>query len=608
MVQEERDRLAALVASMQDEVWFADLQKRFTLANPAALRAFGLATGETKDVEELAAGLEVLRPDGSPRPVEETPPLRALKGEVINNEQEIIRTPASGELRYRQVNATPVRDNDGKIIGSVSVVRDITGRKRAEAALREAAQQWQATFDGVTDAIFLLDGEQHIMRCNQAAARLLGRPMKELVGRHCWEIVHHGDHAIPECPFRRSLHSHKRETMELAMLDRWFLVTVDPLLDANGKYQGAVHILSDITERKQSEEQLKELNLTLEQRVAERTAALRESEERLRAILNTVADAIITTDGQGTIIGVNPALEQMFGHTKAQLLGGNIAMLFPASHGKEYGRHPGKFGRGWIADFLGTRREAQGLRKDGTVFPIDVAVTKVDHLDLFTGVIRDVTHRKQIESDVLHISEQERAGIAADLHDGVCQELVGINFMAAGLLHDLRRLDPFLAKQLREIVAAISQAADHTRQVARGMDPVIREGDGLMHALRQLAATVSRTHRMQCVFLCPVPVLIPEPRIAFQLYRVAQEAIHNAIRHGQAKRVTLRLVGEAGTIQLQIIDNGCGLPAHVTAGDGMGLRSMSCRIGVIGGKFSIGRRKRGGTEVRCIVPDPTATK
>ena len=85
----------------------------------------------------------MLRPDGSPRPVEESPPLRALKGEVVTNQEEMIETPARGELRYRQVSPAPVRDRDDNIIGSVSVVRDITEQKRAEMALREAEKKYR---------------------------------------------------------------------------------------------------------------------------------------------------------------------------------------------------------------------------------------------------------------------------------------------------------------------------------------------------------------------------------------------------------------------------------------------------------------------------------
>ena len=138
--REQRDRLVALINSIRDEVWFADPEKHFTLMNPEACREFAVAAGDVVDVEHLAASLEVLRPDGSPRPVDEAPPLRALRGEVVRDQEEWVRTPATGEVRIRQVNAAPVHDAAGHIIGSVSVVRDITARKRAETALRQTKE------------------------------------------------------------------------------------------------------------------------------------------------------------------------------------------------------------------------------------------------------------------------------------------------------------------------------------------------------------------------------------------------------------------------------------------------------------------------------------
>ncbi len=143
VVQEEKDRLSSLVNSINDEVWFADTQKRFTLVNPTALREFSLDFAVALDVKKFAEGLEVHRPDGSPRPLEEAPPLRALQGEVIKNQEEIIRTPLTGELRFRQVSAAPVKDAAGHIIGAVSVVRDITERKRAEEVLQHRTFELQ---------------------------------------------------------------------------------------------------------------------------------------------------------------------------------------------------------------------------------------------------------------------------------------------------------------------------------------------------------------------------------------------------------------------------------------------------------------------------------
>jgi PAS domain S-box-containing protein len=135
----EKDRLSALVNSISDEIWFSDLAGKFTLVNPSGIQEFALDDAGAIDVRNLAAGLEVLRPDGSPRPIEETPPLRALTGEVVIKQEEMIRTPATGQIRHRQVSASPVRNTWGHIIGSVSVVRDITDQKCIEAERR----QWE---------------------------------------------------------------------------------------------------------------------------------------------------------------------------------------------------------------------------------------------------------------------------------------------------------------------------------------------------------------------------------------------------------------------------------------------------------------------------------
>jgi PAS domain S-box-containing protein len=137
-VAAEKERLSLVLGSITDEVWFVDRQGRFTLANPSALREFGYSNVQGVEVDRLAQTLMVLRPDGSARPSHQAPPLRALAGEKIVGEEEIVQTPRAGELRHREVNAAPVRDHGGQIIGAVAVVRDITQHKRAQAALRDA--------------------------------------------------------------------------------------------------------------------------------------------------------------------------------------------------------------------------------------------------------------------------------------------------------------------------------------------------------------------------------------------------------------------------------------------------------------------------------------
>jgi PAS domain S-box-containing protein len=143
-IKEERDRLNSLINSMNDEVWVADAQGKLIMINPAVTNEFGLeVTPDGIAVQKVASSFEAYRPDGSLRPPEEAPPSRALRGEVIKDQEEIVMTPARGELRYRLVSATPFRDANGQIIGSVSVVRDITDRKKAEDRLKRSNVELQ---------------------------------------------------------------------------------------------------------------------------------------------------------------------------------------------------------------------------------------------------------------------------------------------------------------------------------------------------------------------------------------------------------------------------------------------------------------------------------
>ncbi|MBU0544925.1 MAG: PAS domain S-box protein [Proteobacteria bacterium] len=145
---------------------------------------------------------------------------------------------------------------DRKFLVGVGI--DISERKKIEEKEARTAQEWQSTFDSTNNAIWILDQDQRVLRSNRTAERFFHRPCGELIGKHCWEIVHGTAQPIPECPLLRARKSLCRETMELQVGEVWFEVTVDPILDAAGRYAGAVHSIIDITERKRAEERLKE--------------------------------------------------------------------------------------------------------------------------------------------------------------------------------------------------------------------------------------------------------------------------------------------------------------------------------------------------------------
>jgi two-component system, NarL family, sensor histidine kinase UhpB len=140
-VRQERDKLAALINSISDEVWFMDMNAQLVLANVSAYREFQLEKGKPINLKEMFGKIRAVNLDGSPRLVENDPPLMAISGKEIRNQEEIIRTPRKGELRHRQISSSPVKDQDGNIIGAVSVIRDITEIKKAEERLRKSEEQ-----------------------------------------------------------------------------------------------------------------------------------------------------------------------------------------------------------------------------------------------------------------------------------------------------------------------------------------------------------------------------------------------------------------------------------------------------------------------------------
>ena len=193
-VQEEKNRLSALLNSIQDEVWFADTEKRFTLINPSALQEFGLdvSSGEIT-VEELVRSLEVYRSDGSPRPVDEAPPLRALRGEAVRNQEEIIRTPARGDLRHREVNSAPVRDRDGTVIGSLSVVRDITERKRMEQELRQSERLYRAIGESINYGVWVCAPDGRNIYASESFLKMVGQTQEECSSFGWGNVLHPDD-------------------------------------------------------------------------------------------------------------------------------------------------------------------------------------------------------------------------------------------------------------------------------------------------------------------------------------------------------------------------------------------------------------------------------
>jgi PAS domain S-box-containing protein len=375
-------------------------------------------------------------------------------------------------------------------------------------------------------------------------------------------------------------------------------VSVAPIRNAAGRVVAASTIMRDITEQRHS------------------AAALEDRQQRMRAILDTAADAIVTIDERGTIESVNPATERLFGYREGELVGRNVKSLMPEPFYSEHDGYLRRYLRTGQARIIGVGREVTGLRKDASTFPMNLSVSevRVGRRRLFTGIVHDLTERRRLERQIMETAANEQRRIGQDLHDGLCQDLIGIAFGIDALARSA--LTDELRKPVENLAASIREAAGQARRLAHGLNPVDLKAGGLAIALENLAVKVSDSFRIRCAFVWDRVAHVREDATATHLYRIAQEAVGNAIRHGQATLVKISLFQRSGgAVVLSIEDNGKGMrraiAERVKQGlvlsdrnkptGGIGLQTMHYRARVIGGTFAVAPRRGRGTIVTCTI-------
>jgi len=218
------------------------------------------------------------------------------------------------------------------------------------------------------------------------------------------------------------------------------------------------------------------------------------------------------------------------------------------------------------------------------------------------GVGFDITERKGLEEAILEISAREQRRIAQDLHDGLGQHLTGIAFMCKVLEQKLSDKSLPEAVEAAKIVKMVNQAIDNTRQLARGLHPVAAEPLGLMSALKKWANEVEGLFHIGCNFHCEKPLQIHDANLATHLYRIAQEAVNNAIRHGKSRNILISLSGKNETGTLVIQDDGDGFPKKPASPPGVGLSIMNYRADMVGGSLKVQPNQERGITVTCMFP------
>jgi PAS domain S-box-containing protein len=336
----------------------------------------------------------------------------------------------------------------------------------------------------------------------------------------------------------------------------------------------------------------------------------RDSSARVHAIVNTLVDGIITIDERGIIESLNPAAQNIFGYSAAELKGRNVNVLMPDPYQSEHDGYLANYIRTGHQRIIGIGREVSGRRKDGSTFPMDLAVSQlqVSGRRMFTGVVRDVTERRRMEREILEAGATEQRRIGQDLHDGLCQHLAGIAFAVEVLSQKLAARDAPEAAGIRKIAEMIDQSMTQARDLARGLQPVTLDANGLVAALSALVEQIESMFHISCILVCDGPCPLADNNVATHLYRIAQESISNAIKHGNARTVVVDLSVKGGDLQLSVKDDGIGITKGKSDGAGMGLRSMDYRARLIGGTLRVLPVDKGGTAVVCTIPNVVQSK
>jgi two-component system CheB/CheR fusion protein len=577
-----------------------------------------------------AAGLFSLLATDAGRPIDDV--TRKFSSDLLLEDcRTMLETRATIEREVRAENGQyfsrrvlPYMAADGRVEGVVLTFVDLTDRKRAADLVNEARMHAENVLATVPVPLLVLDKSLQVRSANSSFYRAFNLQPGNVAGQPLWSLqAGNWDRPPLKSAFARML-ADDSEIVDLELSqpseskgERLVLLNARLIPSLDDRPALILLVIEDITERKRSERELKTLNLTLEDRVALRTneaearatdlvrseSALRESEGRLRAIVTTAADAIITIDHQGSIESCNPATERMFDYPASDIIGQKIETLIPWREIDE------KFAV--LAGVLTAggrlhptlKREVIGRRRDGSIFPIDLALSELHDgaRQLFTGIIHDISERRALQQELLSIADAEQRRIGQDLHDDIGQELTGLAMKAETLCEIVTEQQIPKRELAEDLIAGLDRTRQKLRALSREMIPVEIDSKGLVGALKELTARLSDGHRIGCVFECRVAAIEIDPGNATQLYHIAQEAITNAIKHAQARNIRVTLESLRTAIKLEVRDDGVGIVDDSARRDGMGLRIMSYRAGLIRGTLKVRRAEGNGTLVSCVV-------
>lgn len=335
--------------------------------------------------------------------------------------------------------------------------------------------------------------------------------------------------------------------------------------------------------------------------------ALRATMTRNKALLKAIPDLIFRVHKDGTILDFKKGKTLGRELSARKIVGTKVADL-PRHHqtvpqelvkqGMKNGLH--------VLRTKETQISEHRITRGNSVFYYEVLLTASGN-DEVLGIVRDITERRRLENQVVEISEREQQRIGQDLHDSLSQQLAGVAYLGKVLQQKLAAKSMEEATDAAEIISLIDDAITQTKGLARGLYPIRMEEIGLMNALGELARNVEKLFAVSCTFQYDHPVLIHDTINAIHLYRIAQEAVNNAIKHGRATHIVISFSSDNGLTSLAIRDNGTGFRNVNNTVKGMGIGTMRQRASMIGANLDI-QSGKGGTVVNCSFFTKTDSK
>jgi len=335
--------------------------------------------------------------------------------------------------------------------------------------------------------------------------------------------------------------------------------------------------------------------------ISKPTQEIRPNEQSFCQLAESIGAVFWMTDVARThIIYVSPGYEKVWGRSCASLYEKPHTWL-EAVHAED--RH--RVGE------AAANRQAEGtydeeyrvVRPDGSIrwihdraFPVRDGSGTVFRI---AGLAEDITERKRLEQEVIEMSDREQCRLGQHLHDGICQQLVSIAFATDLLRRDLVVKSPPEAVRVARITALLDNAITQARNLSHALCPVNLTGNGLGIALRELATSMSRGSQVVCEVDCSDALVVKEPAAATHIYRIAQEAVQNAVKNAEATRVLIALFQVGDTIQLRVSDNGHKPVADESQQFEAGLNIMRYRAGVAGGSLEAEFETEGGATISC---------